>query len=208
MKIALGTTGNSTQSQNLLWLGGLAGAVVVSYISPVWGLALSGVILGVICWINFGVPWWHRRRLREPSEAWFIDAENGKQILKKEFRVSANSEAAIQLEHMPKLKFGITELSFGFVGEVGEKPEPTEYFNTFIREGARKRGSPGDNADHLVDRKANYHILENRIFTPSNAYTIGFKIATAKPGRYPVRWYYFTDEGEGRVGKDLTLIVE
>lgn len=144
-----------------------------------------------------------------PSEAWFIDNVGGETLTKTEVRVPAHSEATIQLEHKPKLKFSVTEISFGFIGEVGEKPEPTEYFNSFIREGKRKGGRPSDdNPTHAVDRKGNYHIVEERLFTPRNHYPVGFKIATAKPGRYQVRWYYFTEEGEGRVGEDLTLIVE
>ena len=180
----------------------------MSQISPVWGLLISGTILCVVVWVNIIAPRIRRYRLRYPSEAAFIVKENGKLKKAKELRVPAASEASIELEHEPKLKFESEEISFGFFGEVGEKPEPTSYFNDFVREGTSKSGSPGNNPAHFVDRKANYHITRKQVFTPGNSYTLGFKLATAKRGRYPVRWYYFTDEGEGRVGKDLTLIVE
>lgn len=181
--------------------------VYIEYMWVPW--VLSAAILCVILWVNIGSPAIRRRRLKKPSRASFIETINGQKVEKTEISRPAHSEGKIQLEHQPKLKFSATEILFGFHGEVSEKPQPTEYFNDFIREGFRQGGAPDKNhPTHAVDIKGNYHIREDWFFTPGNAYTVGFKIATAKPGRYKVRWVYFTDEGEGIVGENLTLIVE
>ncbi len=96
-----------------------------------------------------------------------------------------NSELPILFWIKPRIVFEEIDVSFGFEGNLNEKPELIRYYNPFIYKG-KKEINPGDEG-HYIDYHRYYHIKNTRIRTPAQINVQGFMIQTHGLGKYEVR---------------------
>jgi hypothetical protein len=144
--------------------------------------------------------------MRRPFHVHFTTAEGTSNF--HELHWPPNSEALVQTRMAPRLHYRQHEIVFGFIGDKSTRPLPLSVVNTFIARGKRRTQSPEDDEAHAVDHNDNYHVKETRECTRPNVYTLGFRVQTRQPGRYPVRLEVITECGEGKPVEELIFIVE
>jgi hypothetical protein len=181
--------------------------------------ATCAITLSLIGYTQIVRPWWRRRRLRHPFNAYFLVTSRGRFLLNyvhqddrehivKELAVPANSEVPIQIILEPKLSFMQHELYFGcdenLVNE--HKPRATEWFVPFVVEGVRRTRRPdAEHPGHYTDYNGFYHVRENYLYTKDTR-VIGFRLLTGAPGKYSAQVYAVTDDVRSKA--DLVIKAE
>lgn len=180
-------------------------SIAVLGYAPAASAGLGVLTVGLILWINWGRPWWRKRRMRRPFAAYF--GSGARSEWARELRVPAHAEIDIQLWLEPRLHYTQHEIVFGFDGLPGDRPEPLRVHNSSIKVGLAKYQTPREDPGHYIDEKDAYHIRSTAERTPGNTYTLGFIVKTNSPGRYSVVLYVISDVGESRPTKPLFLVV-
>lgn len=185
----------------------LSAILAVAVMNP-WligaSLFLSGTVICILLWVNWGRPVLRRHRLRKPVTAWFSTGPD-----RNEIHVPANNnDVVIQIHYEPKLDYVETAFQFGFEGDADKRPLPMAMRNEWIKQGLRREESPDTNPDHIINAKDRYEVRRTRPRTTDNEYTLGFSVKTRAPGRYKVILYIFAEEREGLPDRDLYVVVE
>jgi hypothetical protein len=104
------------------------------------------------------------------------------------------------------MAFTQTLIKFGILDDVdvvraAQRPHIVALSDDYFASGS------GDMSGHALDAKGNYNIEQTKRRTPSDCLTLGFKIQTFGPGKFPIRFGIRTEEGDAFARERLFLNV-
>jgi hypothetical protein len=180
------------------------------------GGVMATLTLATYVFIEIVKPAWRRNRLRHPCNAYFsimpategrieyaVQDDRGHHV--SELVLPPRSEISVELVYIPKLPFYEAKLAFGCEGDVDGKPYAFECFDRFTIKG-QAHWIPERDQGHSLTRQKFYQIIRHEHRNVGTHFVIGFKLRTEKPGTFPMKMFFMTDEVEGSA--DLTIIVE
>jgi len=208
----------------LLGAGAMAAIAAALAAIAAWPWAMFSTVFGgavflMVLHTQFIRPWRRRRKLRHPFKAHFVITarnrfelsyaqQDDKDHIVKELVVPPNAKIPVQILLEPKVSFMEREIYFGCEESLADegKPQATEYFVPFVREGVRRSGKPdAQHPGHYTDYHGFYHVRQDYLYT-NDARIVGFMLETKSTGTYPAQVYTVGDEVRGRA--DLTIKVE
>jgi hypothetical protein len=193
-----------------------AGSLTHDGLFAIIGGVAATVTLGAYPFIEVIKPARRRRQSRHPCNVYFsimpategkidyaIQDERGHHV--KELVLSENSETDIELVYIPKLPFYESKIAFGCESGIEGKPYAFECFDRFTIKG-ETHWIPGRDHGHSLNRQKFYQIVRHEHRNVGTDFVVGFRLKTEKPGLFPMKIFFFTDEVEG--SGDLTIRVE
>ena len=152
----------------------------------------------VILWVNFFSPrvkkWSLGRTLNNPCDVYIVvEDEHGDTHWVTESTGPPNSNLHIEFRIIPRLVFDQRHFLFGFPGDLAEVPLPQYVSNKFVERGAHKKIIPGQDDDHFIDKKGQYHILTQKARSPIQTEALGFVIKSQAPGKFVARIVFESD---------------
>jgi hypothetical protein len=206
-----------------LWIAILAGsAAMVSAISdaPIAAVAalFAFLSLSVAIYVNFVKPALRAQILKGCVSAYFIvpttarpcayARQDDEEHRLKELSLKPNTEVVIDLIMLSQCTFAFSEVQVGFMGELERKPHILKYTNRFIRFGKHHEIDPSNaDTEDYVDVNLSYHRVGSRLFSADSTRSLAFTVRTNKPGVYPLKIQFGSDEHIGAVG-NLYVTVE
>jgi hypothetical protein len=167
-------------------------------------------------------PFVARHKLKKPCKAWFCISstkqrkvtyaeQDSREHLVEELTLYANSEIEIELGYMSSVSLSASEIYFGCSDqndlEIEKKPYVKSFFSRFVERSTREE-SPDTHPDtHYTDHHKYYHIKKTRHVAHGEIYSIGVKIQTREPGRYPFNIIFLGDE-VGTIRNKMFIRVE